>query len=89
MASTTDTMSVWRPNNGKFDDGVIVIHPVPDAKPNNRGPHIRSLMNIFGIDEEDFEKHICLQCGAEHDHYRRYCEACVRERTARGLSPKH
>lgn len=81
--------TVWQLNNGKFDDGVAIIHPVPDAKPNRRGPHIRSLMNMFGINEEDFNKNICKQCGAEHDRSRRYCESCVQKRTAEGLSSKH
>lgn len=81
--------SVWGTQGGKFDDGIDEIHPEENAKPNKRGPHIRALMGLMEIDEEDFDKNFCIKCGKEHKHRRRYCEACIQERTKAGLKAMH
>jgi len=80
--------SVWKPNNGQFDDGIDIVRPESEAKLEKFGPHIRFLMQQNNVSEDDITKNFCIDCGKEHNRRVRRCLECSKIHTAKGLNIK-
>jgi hypothetical protein len=83
--------SVWKPSNGRFDDGIVSIHPEikPDAEEaelEKYGPYLRSLMDKAGLSVRDMEVDTCIDCGCEHDRRVRRCKECNKKHLAKGFT---
>ncbi len=76
--------TVWRHTSGKFDDGIAVVHPEPEAKADDLGPHFLSLMNLFGVTRDDIENNYCMDCKQHHERKARRCQECEDAHVARG-----